>query len=83
MKTKLLVAAAVILVLLTAAGIISATRHKDSNPNVKIMESTAEPSDETLLKEIAELRAQVEQLEKDKAQMDFDYTTLMAERDTP
>lgn len=82
MKTKFLVAAAVILVLLSAAGIISATRHKDSNSNVKIMESTAEPSDETLLKEIAELRAQVEQLEKDKAQMDFDYTTLMAERDT-
>ncbi len=91
-----MIAAAVLLALLAAAGILIANK-KDSTPdsgkeqsNVRIIENSTQesnPADEALLDQIAELRAQVEKLEKEKGQEndqkqgepDFDSTAYESE----
>ena len=91
MKKPLVIAAAVLLALLTAAGILLVTNKKDSTtndelsqPNVRIMDdavSNPNPADEAMIRQIAELRAQVEKLEQEKGQAEFDRTALQAEQD--
>jgi hypothetical protein len=96
LKKTVVIAAAVLLALLAAAGILIANK-KDSTPdsgkeqsNVRIIENSTQesnPADEALLDQIAELRAQVEKLEKEKGQEndqkqgepDFDSTAYESE----
>jgi len=85
------IAAAVLLALLTAAGIILVTNKKDSSPaggttppNVRLMEDNTSangPANDAMLHQIAELKAMVEQLEKEKGQAEFDRDALKAEQD--
>ena len=93
MKKGVIIAAAVLLALLAAAGIVIATRQKEDSPPVRIIEDTMDnnaakngtsPNDEIILSQnaqIAELRAQLEDLERKMAQQEFDYTALKAEKD--
>ena len=91
MKKPVIIAAAVLLALLVAAGIILATDKKDSTPeagasqpNVRIMKETTETSDpveESYLRQIAELKSQVERLEQEKGEAEFDRAALQAEQD--
>lgn len=93
MKKGVIIAAAVLLALLAAAGIVIATKQKEDSPPVRIIEDTmdnnaakngASPNDEIILSQnaqIAELRAQLEDLERKMAQQEFDYTALKAEKD--
>ena len=91
MKKTLVITAAIILALLATAGIISFTQKKDSHPkeeaqqpNVRIMEENTQvsnPVEEAMQLQIAELRAQVEKLEKEKGQAEFDRTALKSEQD--
>ena len=91
MKKTLVITAAIILALLATAGIISLTQKKDSHPkeeaqqpNVRIMEENTQvsnPVEEAMQLQIAELRAQVEKLEKEKGQAEFDRTALKSEQD--
>ncbi len=91
MNKTVVIAAAVLLALLTAAGIILVTNKKDSSPaggttppNVRLMEdniSANGPADDAMLHQIAELKAMVEQLEKEKGQAEFDRDALKAEQD--
>ena len=85
MKKRVVILAAILLSLLIAAGILLALHFKDSPgasspPNVRLMEST-ETDDDILLQQIAELRALIENLKRERAQQDFDFTALQAERD--
>ena len=90
MKKGVIIAAAVLLALLAAAGIMLATKNKDSPP-VRIVEDAQDNTntqtnnnDEIILSQnaqIAELRAQLEDLERKMAQQEFDYTALKAEKD--
>ena len=91
MKKTLVITAAIILALLATAGIISLTQTKDSHPkeeaqqpNVRIMEENTQisnPVEEAMQLQIAELRAQVEKLEKEKGQAEFDRSALKSEQD--
>lgn len=91
MKKPVIIAAAVLLALLAAAGIILITDKKDSTPeagasqpNVRIMKDTTETSDpveESYLRQIAELKSQVERLEQEKGEAEFDRAALQAEQD--
>ena len=91
MKKTLIITAAIILALLATAGIISLTQTKDSHPkeeaqqpNVRIMEENTQvsnPVEEAMQLQIAELRAQVEKLEKEKGQAEFDRSALKSEQD--
>ena len=91
MKKPVIIAAAVLLALLVAAGIILATDKKDSTPeagayqpNVRIMKettTTSDPLEESYLKQIDELKSQVERLEQEKGQAEFDRTASQAEQD--
>ena len=87
---KIVIAAAVVLALLAAAGIYIVNR-KDSNPaadssqpNVRIMEgntSESNPVDEALQRQLDELRSQIDKLEQEKGVAEFDRTALQAEQD--
>jgi len=91
MKKPVIIAAAVLLALLIAAGIFlvkdkndSAPSAGEAQPNVRIMEeSTPAPDfvDEELQRQIAELRTQVEKLEQEKGQAEFEKAALQAEQD--
>ena len=94
MKKTVVIAAAVLLALLAAAGIVIATKQKDDSPPVRIIEEPMENNTNTdiitntndgLLQaqtsQIADLRAQIEELERKMAQQEFDYTALKAEKD--
>ena len=93
MKKGIIIAAAVLLALLAAAGVMLSTKQKEDSPPVRIIEDTMDnnttntitnPNDEIILSQnaqIAELRAQLDDLERKLAQKDFDYTALKAERD--
>ena len=91
MKKPVIIAAAVLLALLTAAGILLVIDKKDSTPeaeapqpNVRIMEDSTlapNPADEAMYKQIADLQAQVEKLEREKGQVEFDRAALQAEQD--
>ena len=90
MKKGVIIAAAVLLALLAAAGIMLTTKNKDSPP-VRIVEDAQDNTstqtnnnDEIILSQnaqIAELRSQLEDLERKMAQQEFDYTALKAEKD--
>ena len=92
MKKPVIIAATVLLALLAAAGIILITNKKDSTPeagasqpNVRIMKETTEASDpveESYLRQIAELKSQVERLEQEKGEAEFDRAALQAEQDS-
>ena len=81
------------LALIAAAGVVIATKQKEDSPPVRIIEDTMDnntantvtnPNDEIILSQnaqIAELRAQLEDLERKMAQQEFDYTALKAEKD--
>ena len=89
MKKTLIITAAIVLALLATAGIISFAQKKDSKeeaqqPNVRIMEENAQvsnPVEDAMQLQIAELRAQVEKLEKEKGQAEFDRSALKSEQD--
>ena len=91
MKKPVIIAAAVLLALLTTAGILLVIDKKDSappeeapQPNVRIMEDSTlapNPADEAMYNQIAELQAQVERLEREKGQAEFDRAALQAEQD--
>ena len=91
MKKPVIIAAAVLLALLIAAGILLVKDKKDSTPeaeasqpNVRIMEDSTlvpNPADEAMYKQIADLQAQVEKLEREKEQAEFDRAALQAEQD--
>ncbi len=92
MKKPVIIAAAVLLALLAVAGIILATNKKDSTPeagasqpNVRIMKettTTSDPLEESYLRQIDELKSQVERLEQEKGQAEFDRTASQAEQDS-
>ena len=91
MKKTLIITAAIVLALLATAGIISFAHKKDSHPkeeaqqpNVRIMEENTQvsnPVEEAMQLQIAELRAQVEKLEQEKGQAEFDRTALKDEQE--
>lgn len=92
MKKPVIIAAVVLLALLAVAGIILTTAKEDSTPeagasqpNVRIMKETTETSDpveESYLRQIAELKSQVERLEQEKGEAEFDRAALQAEQDS-
>ncbi len=82
-----MIAAAISLALLIAAGILLSLQLKDSNkssgslpPNVRLMES-ADLDDDILLQQIEELNAYIDNLKRERAQQEFDYTALQSEKD--
>ena len=86
MKKRVAILAAILLAMLVAVGVVllhSRNSHNASGapPNVRQMENTG-TNDEILLQQIAQLRAQLDDLERKIAQQEFDYTALQAERDT-
>ena len=92
MKKGVIIAAAVLLALLAAAGIMLGTKNKDSPPvrivddaqdntNVTIDNSGNDAIIQSQNAQIAELRAQLDDLERKMAQQEFDYTALKAEKD--
>ena len=94
MKKGIIIAAAVLLALLAAAGIVIATKQKDDSPPVRIIEEPMDNNTNTsnimntdgqMIKsqdaQIAELRAQIDELERRMAQQEFDYSALKAEKD--
>ena len=94
MRKGVIIAAAVLLALLAAAGIMISKKQKNDSPPVRIIEDSMDSSANTnnitdvnseIIKsqdaQIAELRAQLEDLERKMAQKDFDYTALKAEKD--
>lgn len=88
MKKPVIIAAAVLLALLAATGIILFTNKNDSTPNaeamqpnVRIMEEstlTPNPADEAMYKRIADLQAKLEKLEQEKGQTEFEKAALQA-----
>ena len=92
MKKGVIIAAAVLLALLAAAGIMLGTKNKDSPP-VRIVEDAQDntnvtsdnSSNDAIIQsqnaQIAELRSQLEELERKMSQQEFDYTALKAEKD--
>ena len=91
MKKPVIIAAAVLLALLAATGIILFANKNDSTPNaeamqpnVRIMEEstlTPNPADEAMYKQIADLQAQLEKLEQEKGRAEFDKAALKVELD--
>ena len=90
MKKPVVIAAAVLLALLIAAGILlinkndSAPTGEPEQPNVRIMEDSTlapNPADEALYNQLAELQTLVEKLEREKGQAEFDRAALQAEQD--
>ncbi|MBR4797401.1 MAG: hypothetical protein IK040_06840 [Spirochaetia bacterium] len=91
MKKPVIIAAAVLLALLTATGIILFANKNDSSPNaeapqpnVRMMEEstlTLNPADEAMYKQIAELQAQLEKLEQEKGQTEFEKAALQGRLD--
>ena len=94
MRKGVIIAAAVLLALLAAAGIMISKKQKNDSPPVRIIEDSMDSSANTnnitdvnseIIKsqnaQIAELHAQLEDLERKMAQKDFDYTALKAEKD--
>ena len=87
---KIVIAAAIVLALLTAAGVYI-INNRDSNPNtdssqpnVRIMEDKSQsdnPADEALQRQLDELRAQMKELEQEKGEAEFDRTALQAEQE--
>lgn len=87
-KKGAIIAAAIVLALITAAGVVLATRQKEDSPPVRIIEDTVENNasnnDELLAAQnaqLAEIRAQVEHLEQEKGQAEFDLAALKASQD--
>jgi len=93
LKKGVIIAVAIALALIAAAGVVIATKQKEDSPPVRIIEDTMDtnttntvtnPNDEIILSQnaqIAELRAQLEDLERKMSQQEFDYTALKAEKD--
>ena len=93
MKKGIMIAAAVLLALLAAAGIVIGTKQKDDSPPVRIIEEPMDNNTNTsnimntdgqMIKsqdaQIAELRAQIDELERRMAQQEFDYPWKKARR---
>ena len=88
MKKPVIIAAAVLLALLAATGIILFANKNDSapnaeapQPNVRMMEEstlTPNPADEAMYKRIADLQAKLEKLEQEKGQTEFEKAALQA-----
>ena len=88
MKKPVIIAAAVLLALLAATGIILFANKNDSSPNaeapqpnVRMMEEstlTPNPADEDMYKRIADLQAKLEKLEQEKGQTEFEKAALQA-----
>ena len=88
MKKPVIIAAAVLLALLAATGIILFANKNDSSPNaeapqpnVRMMEEstlTPNPADEAMYKRIADLQAKLEKLEQEKGQTEFEKAALQA-----
>ena len=88
MKKPVIIAAAVLLALLAATGIILFANKNDSSPNaeapqpnVRMMEEstlTPNPADEAMYKRIADLQAKLEKLEQEKGQTEFEKVALQA-----
>ena len=84
----MIIAAAVLLALLAATGIILFANKNDSSPNaeapqpnVRMMEEstlTPNPADEAMYKRIADLQAKLEKLEQEKGQTEFEKAALQA-----
>ena len=87
MKKGIVIAATVLLALLSALGLLVATRQTDDSPPVRIIEDTSMNNniENEIIKsqdsQIEELRAQLENLERKMAQQEFDYKALKAEKD--
>ena len=94
MKKGVIIATAVLLALLAAVGIMISTKQKNDSPQVRIIEDSMDNNantnnimntDDEMRKaqdaQMAELRAQLEDLERKMAQQKFDYATLKAEKD--
>lgn len=93
MKKGVIIVTAVLLALLAAVGIIISTKQKSDSPQVRIIEAPMNNTntndimntDDEMRKsqdaQMAELRAQLEDLERKMAQQEFDYTALKAEKD--
>lgn len=94
MKKGVVIAVALLLALLAAAGITIATIQKEDSPPVRIIEGTMDnntntsiiaAADNEIIKtqnaQIEEQRAKIEELERRMAQRDFDYSALKAEKD--
>ena len=87
-KKGAIIAAAIVLALVTAAGVVLATRQKEDSPSVRIIEDTGDnntPNNDELLAaqnaQIAELQTQMEHLEQEKGQAEFDLAALKASQD--
>ena len=91
MKKPVIIAAAVLLALLAATGIILFANKNDSSPNaeapqpnVRMMEEstlTPNPADEAMYKRIADLQAQLEKLEREKGESEFENAALKSKQD--
>ena len=93
MKKGVIIAVAVLLALLAAAGVMLTTKQKEDSPPVRTIEDAMDnntittqtnPKDEIILSQnaqIAQLQAQLADLERKMAQKEFDYTALKAEKD--
>ena len=90
MKKPVVIAAAILLViLLTAAGILLVNKKNstpgttEAMPNVRIMEAApaTDHADDEMLSQLAELRTQVERLEREKGQAEFEKAALQSEQD--
>ena len=93
MKKGVIIAVAVLLALLAAAGVMLTTKQKEDSPPVRTIEDAMDnntittqpnPNDEIILSQnaqIAQLQAQLADLERKMAQKEFDYTALKAEKD--
>ena len=91
MKKGVIIAVAIMLALLAAAGVMLSKKQKEDSPPVRIIEDAMDTNtnnvtnaDDIILSQnaqIAELRAQVEKLEQEKGQSEFDRTALKAEQD--
>ena len=85
-----MIAAAILLViLLTAAGILLVNKKNsppgttEAMPNVRIMEAApaTDHANDEMLSQLAELRTQVERLEREKGQAEFEKAALQSEQD--
>ena len=86
----MVIAAAILLViLLTAAGILLVNKKNsppgttEAMPNVRIMEAApaTDHANDEMLSQLAELRTQVERLEREKGQAEFEKAALQSEQD--
>ena len=93
MKKGVIIAAAIVLALIAATGVVLSKKQKEDSPPVRIIEDTMDnntrntindANEEIILSQnaqIAELSAQLEELERKMAQQKFDYSALKAEKE--